>query len=200
MLQYTIEENDRWAPGELAQMAVEAGCLWISVSLPDKTDAELRDILQPDIIEMCREAGVILTVDDNVEVARELGLHGIRISRKYLESRLTSPMGLREELGPEAIIGIETDNPEDIKEKDFIPADIDFVLIPRDFTDEKTVSFVESVRKSGFAIPVVAWARSATEAVNRISDGCSGVTTGTPASGTEDPVGEISGFINAIKG
>lgn len=78
MLQYILTESSRYSVAELAQMAIEGGCGWIDLHLPSLSDTELRELLAPDIIGMCREAGVFLTIDDREAVARELGLHGVR--------------------------------------------------------------------------------------------------------------------------
>ena len=198
MLQFILTESHRWTPGELAQMAVEGGCLWISLHFPELSDAEIREIVEPDIVEMCREASVFLTVDDRPELARDLGLHGVRLSRRYfLDNPGSTPMGLREELGPEAVIGIECTDPTALPS--FVPADIDFVTLPPDTTSEEREAFVRTVKDGGFAFPVVAEGRFDIEqALRAIIDGCAGVAIGSPISESHDPVTAFRDYLESI--
>ena len=101
MIQIIIRnENDRYSVAELVQMAVEGGCRWIRIDLPDADEAYMLE-LGEQIVPLCREAGVILTIDNHPDIARKLGLHGVHVSDKAL-----NPVALREELGPEAVIGV----------------------------------------------------------------------------------------------
>ena len=107
MLQYILTESNRYSVAELAQMAIEGGCQWISLSLDGIEEDNLRDTIGPELVDMCKEAGVFLTVEDNPELARQLGLHGVRLSRKFLTNHTeSSPNALREERGPEAVIAV----------------------------------------------------------------------------------------------
>jgi len=38
MLQYILTQSERYSAAELAQMAIEGGCGWITLHLPDMTD------------------------------------------------------------------------------------------------------------------------------------------------------------------
>lgn len=198
MLQYILTESHRWSPAELAQMAVEGGCLWISIDLPDLTDAEIREIVEPDIIEMCREASVFLTVDDRPDLARELGLHGVRLSKKYfLEHTETTPLSMREELGPEAVIGIELTDPTALPS--LVPADLDFVTLPRSVNSADRVRFIEAIKNLGIAIPVVQeGCRTVDEAIEAMVDGCSGVAVSSMVSDSKDPVTTIRDILYAL--
>lgn len=199
MLQYILTESDRFSVAELAQMAVEGGCQWISLSLPNLDDAELKQLIEPDVVEMCREAGVFLTVDNRPDLARELGLHGVRISQSWLMSHAdSSPMLLREELGPEAVIGIETADPGSVSA--LIPADIDFVTLPAGFTPEQRREFTSAVNAMpGVKMPVVAQgALSPEQAAEAIADGCRGIAVGRTITDAPDPVIATQAILAAL--
>lgn len=69
MLQIMISSSERYSIGEMAQMAVEAGATWLVLSLPGTDNGSLRDLCA-DVVELCRESGVMLSIEDNVEAAR----------------------------------------------------------------------------------------------------------------------------------
>lgn len=198
MLQYILTQSDRWSAGELAQMAVEGGCLWISLHLPELSDAEVRELAEPDIIEMCREASVFLTIDDRPHLARELGLHGVRLSGRYfIDHPETSPIALREELGPEAVIGLEMTDPSALPS--LIPADLDFVTLPKSTSPEARARFIEAVNRLGVQIPVVQdGCLTVDEALEAMADGCAGVAVGNVIGCSHDPVGKMQEFIDAL--
>lgn len=181
MLQYILTNSENFSPAELAQMAVEGGCRWISLATKDPSDDESGEFIDPTIIELCREAGVILTIDDKPHIARKLGLHGVRLSAGFMEHH--TPMEMREELGPEAIIGIETDRISDCH--DLITADIDFIILPKECN---AASFVESLNNHEIHLPVVAPCESVNQAIQAMTEGCSGVAMTSFITTSTDPV------------
>ena len=80
MLQVIITPGERYSLAEMAQMAVEAGAGWLQLRVPGLEGGALRDAAA-DIVALCRQSGVMLTIEDSVEAARELGLHGVYLSR-----------------------------------------------------------------------------------------------------------------------
>lgn len=199
MLQYILTESNRYSVAELAQMAIEGGCQWISLSLDGIEEDNLRDTIGPELVDMCKDAGVFLTVEDNPELARQLGLHGVRLSPKFfINHPESSPMALREDLGPEAVIGVEMTDPSAVPS--LLPADVDFVSLPDNFTREMRRAFVDSLAKLDVKMPVVAQGISSPEqAVEAIADGCSGVAVGDSITGAPDPVVATSAFLNQLQ-
>lgn len=198
MLQFILTESERWSVGELAQMAVEGGCLWISLDLPGLTDAQIRELVEPDIVDMCREASVFLTIDDRPELARELGLHGVRLSAAYfLAHPGVTPLTVREELGPEAVIGVECTDPTALPS--MVPADIDFITLPKKTGSAERVRFVQAIKAGGFGFPLVQECGSLDEALEAMADGASGVAVSRAVSDTHDPVSTISFFLDALQ-
>ena len=96
MIQILLDKNEKYSMTEMAKIAIEAGCGWLI--LPDVNIENLRDDA-PGIVDLCREAGVILTVRNSLEAAREFGLHGIMLDLGG------NPIAARGDLGAEAIIG-----------------------------------------------------------------------------------------------
>ncbi|MDE6301097.1 MAG: thiamine phosphate synthase [Muribaculaceae bacterium] len=199
MVQYILSESEKYSPAELAQMAIEGGCAWISLHFPELTDDELRQVAAPDIVDMCRDAGVILTIDDRPALARDLNVHGVRLSRRYFtDNPSETPLKIRDELGPEAIIGVEI--ADSTAPSLLVGADVDFVTLPADFTSEQRTAFVEAVRLAGIPTAIVASGihspAEATAAV--IADGCSGVAVGAVIAAAPDPVERMMEFINVL--
>ncbi len=154
MLQYILTPSDKYSIAEQAQMAIEGGCGWIILSLGDLSDEEARTALVPDVVEMCRQAGVFLTICDRPKLARELGLHGVHISTAFATAHPDmTPAALRDTLGPEAVIGVETADASAVPT--LTAADIDYVCTPATFCESERRTFVNAVRDSGAKMPVV---------------------------------------------
>lgn len=198
MLQYILKESNRFTVAELAQMAVEGGCGWISLHLPRLTEVEIREAVAGDVVELCREGGVFLTIDDRPEIARDLGLHGVRLSRGFFVTNPgMSPMGVREDLGPEAVIGVETDDSTMLPA--LVAADIDFITLPPKTSPQKRQAMIDASKGLPAPIAVVAEGDfSPEEAKEIISAGCSGVAVGSAITDAPDPLAEMLRYIEAL--
>lgn len=198
MLQYILAENGHYPVAELAQMAIEGGCMWISLHLPDMSDHDIKDMLVPDVISMCREAGVFLTIDDRPDLARELGLHGVRLSREWFAANHdATPASVREDMGPEAVIGIETVDASAVLP--MVPADIDFVTVPASAGGGRMETFVKAVRESGVTIPLVAEGDFAEEDIPSLfAMGFNGIAVGRQITDAADPVTETGSILDII--
>ena len=184
MLQFIAQVNDRYSVAETVQMAIEGGCRWIQLHLPGLSDEDIRP-MAGDIIEMCRESAAFLMIEDRPELAKELSLHGVHFND--LNGR--SAASWREELGPEAVIGVKADNAAAIMA--LRNADIDYVTLPEGMEIEKIDGLVSTVREAGIELPIVATGDiSADDAVVYIAVGASGIATGTPIINAKDPVKE----------
>lgn len=155
MIQYILTSSPEYSVAELAQLAAEKGYGWISLHLPELSDDEFRQAVVPDVIDLCRESGIILTVDDRPDLAREYSLHGVRLSLAFFTSHAgATPASMREELGPEAVIGVECADASAVP--GLTAADIDFVTAPASFGAERRTEFVAQVRATGSQMPLVA--------------------------------------------
>lgn len=191
MLQILIKPNEKYSLAEMAQMAVEGGAGWIVVDGVDENDTTLRDTM-PEVVDMCREAGVFLTITDRPALARDLGLHGVFLTDKSL-----SPVSLREELGAEAVIGTLVSSPDAAASLE--RADIDYVALARDQSDAK--EFIASLRAAGAQIPVVAYrpgeALTPDTVTTLLETGYSGICGGDTIFESGDPVAAIEQLLNA---
>lgn len=196
MIQYILKENDRYSIAEQAQMAIEGGCGWINLHLPGLDEPALRDALAPEVVDMCRDAGVFLTIDDRSETARELGLHGVRYTSAGIPSA-SSPAQLREEMGPEAIIGIETADPSSTPA--MAAADIDFVCMPAHFDSAQRRRFAETVRSLGVMLPIVAQGDVTSDTIKDfLTEGASGVAVSDFITTADDPVAAMAALLDKI--
>lgn len=119
MLQFITHPSEVYSIPEEVQMALEGGCRWIQLRMKDATDEEVREVAR-EIIPLCRENEAFLVLDDRVEMAIELGVHGVHLGKHDMPVREA-----RELMGPQAIIGATANTLEDILALE--GADIDYI-------------------------------------------------------------------------
>ena len=149
MLQFIARINDRYSVAELAQMAIEGGCHWVELDLPDASDDFVRETAL-ELKNLCMETGTFLTIVDRPEVAKEAGLHGVQL--RGANARRAAEV--REELGAEAIIGIEAAGADAILRTQNL--DIDYATLPAGLPVADVERIVAAVRKAEMQLPVVA--------------------------------------------
>lgn len=191
MLQFIAEYNERYSIAETVQMAIEGGCRWIELHMPQSDDSEIREVAA-ELIPLCRESGVFLTIEDRPELARELGLHGV-----VMTSLKTTAHKFREDLGPEAIIGLRVaTTPAVVAIQN---ADIDYVTLPPDMPVSAIAQFMEELKSTDITTPVVATGDINLEnAAAYMATGISGVATAAPAY-AKDPVEYTTRLIEALE-
>ena len=160
MLQFITHPSDRYSIPEEVQMALEGGCRWIQLRMKDATDEEFREVAA-EIIPMCKEAEAFLVLDDRVELAIEMAVHGVHLGKMDMD-----PRKARDLMGPHAIIGVTANTADDIIAVRNL--DVDYVgLGPFRFTSTKQKlspvlgldgyrEIVSTVRGEGIQLPVVA--------------------------------------------
>lgn len=174
---------------ESAQMAVEAGAKWLVLDPGELSDDDVcREAA--DIVTLCRDGGVILTIKNNVEVARKLGLHGV-----YLTAGTHSAVAVREQLGPEAIIGAEIASASAAGA--MASADIDYVCLT---SCADTAKIISEIHACAIEIPVVAYRPGSILTPEDVSafleQGFNGICGGNGIFSTvADPVAEIEKII-----
>ena len=191
MLQFIAEYNERYSIAETVQMAIEGGCRWIELHMPQSDDSEIREVAA-ELIPLCRESGVFLTIEDRPELARELGLHGV-----VMTSLKTTAHKFREDLGPEAIIGLRVaTTPAVVAIQN---ADIDYVTLPPDMPVSAIAQFMEEPKSTDIRTPGVATGDINLEnAAAYMATGISGVATAAPAY-AKDPVEYTTRLIEALE-
>lgn len=194
MLQFILSHSERFSAAELAQMAIEGGCDWICVRMPELTDDELKAVLQEGMLDVCRESNRIVTLDDRPELAAELGVHGVRLSLQYQTAHPATAAEWREKLGPEAIIGLEIVDPT--VTESLAKADIDFAYLPARFTAEERTRFI---KKASRALPIVAQGEfTDREVADTILLGFKGVAVSTAITDAPDPVAATANLLHAV--
>ncbi len=148
MLHFIAKRYDGLELSEQAHLALQAGCGWIQVCTDGIPEHEMRAQLSV-IVNECREQGVILTIEDNPELATEMGVHGVYISESSANAR-----ALREMLGAEAIIGFAAASALSVGT--LAALDIDYVTLPVDTDIDAATTFVKTVRDIGVNTPIVA--------------------------------------------
>ncbi|MBD5177980.1 MAG: thiamine phosphate synthase [Bacteroidales bacterium] len=194
MLQIRLTPNENYSIAEMAQMAIEGGCGWLQVDAAEIDDANLRE-LGKELVPLCRETGTMLTLENNVEMARELGVHGVFLTGDR------NPVAVREELGPEAIIGTYNASADAAISMD--RADIDYLIIPSKVEDEVAAKIIADTRKAGASIPFVALSGRAPMSADGFAKilglGFAGILAGSEVFKAEDPVAHIEKLIATLR-
>ena len=130
MLQFITDGNDRQSIVEQTVKVLEGGCKWVQLRMKDFPREEIVETakqLQP----ICSRHEAIFIIDDEVEIAKELGLDGVHLGKTDMPVHEA-----REILGEEFIIGATANTLNDVM--GFSPADVDYIgLGPFRFTTTK---------------------------------------------------------------
>lgn len=191
MLQFIAQTNDRYSIPEQVQMAIEGGCQWVQLRVPDLNDAQLRE-LATELVPLCKENMTILTIENHVDIAQELGIHGVHLRGENLK-----PMEVREHLGPEAIIGAEVTLASTAMS--YVPADIDYVTFPPSVSIERIGENIEALRNAKFELPVVAEGNFKPSDIPGImQQGINGIAVGSEIGNSHQPVEKTEELLNAL--
>lgn len=192
MLQYITQNSTQYSVLEQIQMAVEGGCAWVIISRSSVPggDNELRDIVT-EAIPLCKEAEVILTLENHVAMAQETHVHGV-----LLTNTETSAKAAREQLGPEAIIGAIASTPQAIIMLKGL--DIDYALLPPGVTIDQARTLVTAVRDSACPLPIVAQGNIPLHEVQPwLEAGVNGIAIGENILQYTDPVEAMRKYLAA---
>lgn len=190
---FITHPSDRYSIAEEVQMALECGCKWIQLRMKDASDEEFRQTAL-EIIPMCQENEAFLVFDDRVELAMEMGVHGVHLGKNDM-----NPLQARETMGAEAIIGVTANTADDIIR--FRGWDVDYVgLGPFRYTTTKSNlspvlgidgyrEIVKAVRDSGMTLPIVAIGGITIDDIPAImATGVNGVAVSGAILNADDPV------------
>ncbi len=147
MLQFVTGKLEKYTVAEQAQMAIEGGVRWVIFDPLDMPDEAVRDALV-ELVPLCKETDTILTITDHTEAAREMKIHGVQLSVA------NKAVAVREELGPEAIIGVAAGGAEGIES--LMGKDMDYFVLPDDCSLQKMSQIVDRVRSAGNMSAIVA--------------------------------------------
>lgn len=194
MLQFVLDINNPGPLTEQARIAIEGGCAWAVLADSRHGDPKISEGEVQTVADMCREAGIILTVENDPELAQKLGAHGFVITDKDSGSAV----GLRGKLGAEAIIGetVSTAASTVMLEK----SDIDYGVIDPSLSLGDAMKLVGDTRETGCRLPLVLTGDfDATDVPVIQAVGASGVATSRKLLQAADPVAAVRQLIEDLK-
>lgn len=190
MIQIRLAPDARYDISEMAQMAIEGGCGWLVLSSEALAASDIRSLAE-NLVPLCRDSGTILTLEDDIEAVKELSAHGVLVNRGV------NALAVREQLGPEAIVGTEVATSSAAVEMS--RGDIDYVLLPADTNLGDVKQIVAATRACGVEIPFVAQCDVRTaDFATLLEAGYAGVYATAGVFDSDDPVENISKLISAI--
>jgi len=203
MLQFITNPSDRYTIAQEVKMVIDGGCKWVQLRMKDASYDELKATAE-DIIPICKEAGVILVVDDNVALVKELRVHGVHLGKEDMD-----PQKAREMLGPHAIIGVTANTADDIMSMRGI--DVDYIgLGPFRYTSTKKRlapvigldgyrSIMQEVKSKGNKLPVVAIGGITIDDVEAVMDtGVQGLAMSGAIINADSPAGYVDRVLTAL--
>ena len=129
-LHYITQDLPHTSHTEQIRMACDGGVKWVQLRVKGKDYQEWLPIAR-DTQAVCREYNAIFIINDNVQIAKELGADGIHLGKTDM-----SPTEARTILGPNAIIGGTANSLEDVKH--LLTQPVDYIgLGPYRFTTTK---------------------------------------------------------------
>lgn len=109
MLVYAVTDR-AWLSGrtlaECVQQAVDGGATFVQLREKDASHEEIVELAH-ELIPICREAGVPFVIDDEVDIALEVGADGVHVGQDDMACE-----NARAILGPDAIVGVSAQTVE----------------------------------------------------------------------------------------
>lgn len=191
MLQFIAEKSDKYSIAQQIKMAIDGGCSWVQLRLPDLADDEITAIISQ-IEPICREQGVILTIEDRIDIAKQFGLHGVHFTNPGANVRQ-----MRQEYGGEPIIGINVTSAQGVPTLEKL--DVDYVTISPELSAEQAKELIDTVRSVDCTLPIVLTGDFNCLDINIFREvGASGIATGAKLIGDSNPTQAISSLIAAL--
>jgi thiamine-phosphate diphosphorylase len=176
MLQFLTTKSSRYSVADQATMALEAGCRWIQV---DANDGDMRQTLEQ-LTELCKANEAILTVTDDIQLCQQLRIHGL-----HLTSAGISPADARQQLGADAIIGVDVTSADQIIALKGL--DIDYATVVAELTVEQYRQLMETVKQAEADVHVVASKISPDDIAALRTMGVAGVAFSKEITESPDP-------------
>jgi thiamine-phosphate pyrophosphorylase len=127
--------------------AVARGIEWIQLPTIDADESQAVAMAEA-VIPLCRDNGVILTLENNVEVVNRLHNHGVHAMAGSMH-----PAFIRERLGPHAIVGVQVDATYDFKS--LVGVDVDYFTVGGDNALTDAVEIAAKLESLGVSAPIV---------------------------------------------
>lgn len=188
MLQFIAQESDKYSIAEEVQMALEGGCRWIQLRMPDAPDELVRETAL-EIIPMCKETEAFLIIESRVDIVADLKVSGVHLNKGDMD-----PLQAREILGAHAVIGFSADNADEILK--YKTKDIDYASV--NFNNDPA-NILAQVRSSEMEMPIVAGGKITVNDIDQIlSSGFNGIAMSEAIISAPDPMLYTADVINRI--
>jgi thiamine-phosphate pyrophosphorylase len=180
--------------GDVARAAIAGGATAVQLRAPELEQDAVTDLAR-ELVDACREAGVLFVVNDRVEVAALVG------AAAHV-GQADDPAGARERLGPDAVLGVSVSSVEEALDARAAGADYLGVTVWATPTKpEASPLGIHGLRAVVDAtdLPVVAIggidARSARQVIEA---GAAGVAVVSAVGAAPDPVAATRELVGAV--
>lgn len=180
MLQFITRPGvGNFTPVEQMRLAIQGGCRWVEIDMPDAPDNEVRNVAM-DLIQECRDTDTFLLIRDHIDVVDDLKVSGIHVGT------VEEGIAARERLGAHAIIGVDVATVEEAKA--LKKADLDFAFV-RTSSPDTLKALVDACHAEGIEEPIVAGAGITLENIDTfVATGVNGVAVGHAIAAAPDPM------------
>lgn len=192
MLQYITNSKNKDNLVNEVQSAVSGGCSWIQLRQSDIETCDFKDALK-EVISICKEKDVILTIEDNPSVLQEYELHGLFMP----DITPKEAIQLRQSLGAGPIIGFSISKSKDVIE--IANADIDYVAIKSNLGAESIERILHDVRMQNISVPIVAITDDLSMVGMLMSLGVNGIALSKEFVGADETARCVSDAVDMIR-
>ncbi len=159
-IQYITQDCGKYTHAQQAKLMFENGVKWVQIRMKNSTPKEIIE-QSKEALQYANECGGILLINDSIEIAKQIGAHGVHLGMNDI-----SIDEAREYLGDEFIIGGTANTLDDIKLQMSRGADY-LGLGPYKFTTTKKnlspviglegyKSLCDEMKRCNISIPIVA--------------------------------------------
>ncbi|MEM7104495.1 MAG: thiamine phosphate synthase [Bacteroidota bacterium] len=188
----------------LAELACKGGVEWVQLRVKEQGYEDWLDTAW-EVKKICNRFGAKLIINDNIEIAREVGADGVHLGKNDFP-----PAMARMALGPSKIIGGTANTFEDIQMLHL--ADVDYIgLGPFRFTETKKNlspqlgidgyrTLAERCKTADLNLPLIAIGGIKTKDINGLLEaGVHGVAISSGINKSDAPSKQAANFINQIQ-
>lgn len=204
MVQFITHFTERYSYLDSVKIALEGGCRWVQLRMKNADEQTMRKTAA-EAMALCRTAGAVFIIDDNVHLVKELGADGVHLGK----NDMPVPQA-RELLGKGFIIGGTANTIEDVTA--LYAAGADYIGCgPFRFTTTKEKlspvlglegyrRIVEAMRKNGINLPIVSIGGITLEDIPEImATEVNGIALSGSVLRAEDPVEEMRKTVNLVE-
>ena len=204
MVQFITHFTERYSYLDSVKIALEGGCRWVQLRMKNADDQTMRKTAV-EAMALCRAAGAVFIIDDNVHLAKELGADGVHLGKNDMPVQQA-----RELLGTGFIIGGTANTVEDVTA--LYAAGADYIGCgPFRFTTTKEKlspvlgiegyrRIVAAMQEKGIDIPIVSIGGITVDDIPEImATGVNGIALSGSVLRADDPVEEMHKIVKLIE-